>query len=99
MAKLYEYVWKHNGPSTTDMASIRFTKPLKQGIMFADLRNGRTYNVLAISTVKEPGPFKHVPNETVHTADVKSLAEEELATLRDVHKADEDPDWPFLILS
>ncbi len=66
--------------------------------VFADLRNGRTYNVLTISKVKEPSPFKYVPKEVMQTSDAKPLAEEELATLRNVHKADEDPDWPYLIL-
>jgi hypothetical protein len=97
MAKVYDYVWKHNGPST-DATSVRFTKPLKEGSMFADLRNGRTYSVLSISEVKTPSPFKHVPKETVYTSDAKPLAQDELATLRDVHKADEDPSWPYLIL-
>jgi hypothetical protein len=95
-----DYVWKHNGPlpNADNATSVRFTKPLKEGRMFADLRNGRTYNVLAISKVKEPGYFKHVPNEMMHTSDAKPLADGELATLRNLHKADEDPDWPYLIL-
>jgi hypothetical protein len=99
MARVNDYAWKHNGPvPSTGDTSVRFAKPLEKGTVFADLRNGRTYTVLTISKVKEPGYFKDVPKEMMHTLDAKPLGEEELATLRDVHKADQDPDWPYLIL-
>ncbi|SRR5260370_34189531 len=99
MAKVNDYVWKHNGPlSNTDATSVRFTKPLKEGSMFADLRNGCTYSVTAISKVKEPGYFKDVPTEMLHTSDAKPISEEQLTALRDTHKYDEAPDWPYLIL-
>jgi len=99
MATDYDYAWKHNGThSNTDNAtSVRFTKPLKKGSRFADLRNGRTYNVLAISEAKVPG-FKHVPKEMVQTSDAKPIPEEQLAALRNSHKYQEDLDWPYLIL-
>jgi hypothetical protein len=99
MAKVYDYDWVHKGPlSSPDDTPMRFTKPLEIGSMFADLRNGRTYNVLAISKkVKEPGSFK--PKETVQTSDAKPISEEQLTALRDSHKYKEDPDWPYLILS
>jgi len=99
MASVNDYVWKHNGtPSGTNETSVRFMKPLKEGSMFADLRNGRTYKVGAISKVKEPGYSKDVPKEMMHTSDAKPIPEEQLTTLRDAHKYDEDPDWPYLIL-
>lgn len=102
MEKAYEYVWKHNGPLSTTDTSVRFTKPLKKGAMFTDLRNGHTYNVLAISEVKaeELGSFPNlVPKEAIHTSDAKPISDEQLATLQDKHKYKQDPEWPYLILS
>jgi hypothetical protein len=98
MANVNDYVWKHNGPRIRpDDTSVRFSKPLRQGNVFADLRNGRTFIVTAISAVKEPA-FKDVPKEILHTSDAKPIPKEQLMTLRDEHKLDEDPDWPYLIL-
>ena len=93
-----DYVWKHYGPSTIDVTSLRFVKALHEAGMFADLRNGHTYTVLRISQVKEPGELNRVPKEMLHTSDAKPIADEKLAMLRRLHKADVDPDWPYLIL-
>jgi len=98
MANVHEYFWKHNGPPTgTHETSLRFTKPLKEGSTFADLRNGRTYIVVAISKVNETD-IKHTPKEMIHTSDAKPIPEQQLMTMRDAHKYDADPDWPYLIL-
>jgi hypothetical protein len=100
MANDYDYVWKHTGQPLTDInvISVHFKKPLKEGSMFADLRNGRTYNVVAISKVNETD-FKHTPKEMIRTSDAKSIPDEQLAALRDKYKFDAaDPDWPYLIL-
>lgn len=66
--------------------------------MFADLRNGRTYNVVALSQLKESA-FKQLPKEMIHTSDAKPIPEEQLTALRDVHKYDDSPDWPYLIIT
>jgi hypothetical protein len=98
MVNFYDYFWKHNGtPTDTNETSVRFTKPLKEGSMFADLRNGRTYNVVAVSQVKESS-FKDTPKEMIQTSDAKSITDEQLTALRDSHKYPADPEWPYLIL-
>ena len=99
MVKVYQYVWKHNGPmSRPDATSVGFMKPLEEGGMFADLRNGRIYHVLGISKVKEPGSFNDVPKEMVQTSDAKPLSEGELLDLRKRCKFDEDQ-REYVILS
>src|ERR1700738_2818815 len=98
MANIYEYVWKHTGkpPLDTNVQTLHFNKPLKQGSIFADLRNGNTYDVVAVSEVKDV--FKHTPKERIRTLDGKTIPEEQLTALRDKHKFDANPDGPYLIL-
>jgi hypothetical protein len=98
--KVFDYIWKHDGPLSVDETSVRFrTKPLEKDVVFADLRNGRTFRVFAVSEgTKEPGTFKHVPKDIVHTFDAKPLSEEELTELRTRCKFDDGDDWKYVIL-
>lgn len=99
--KFFDYVWKHNGPRPVDATSLRFRgKPLEKDVLFTDLRNGRTFKVLAVSKgTQGPGTFKHVPKDSAHTFDAKSLSEEELTQLRTRCKfEDDDEEWKYVIL-
>ena len=64
--------------------------------MFADLRSGRAYRVVAISKVNDG--FGHTPKEMIQTSDAKPIPEEQLMALRDKHKYNAAPDWPYLTL-
>jgi len=98
--KFFDYVWRHNGPLPVDATSVRFRdKPLEKDIVFADLRNGRAFRVVAVSKgTEEPGTFKHVPKDVVHTFDAKSLSEGELTRLRTRCKFGDDDEWRYVIL-
>lgn len=98
--KFFDYVWKHNGPRPVDATSVRFgDKPLEKDALFADLRNGRRFRVFAVSKgPEEPGTFKHVPKDVVHTFDAESLSEEGLAQLRKRCKFEDDDEWKYVIL-
>ncbi len=98
--KFFDYVWRHNGPLPVDATSVRFRdKPLEKDIVFVDLRNGRAFKVVAVSKgAEEPGTFKHVPKDVVHTFDAKSLSEEELTRLRTRCKFEDDDEWRYVIL-
>ncbi len=98
-AKVFDYVWKHNGPLPVDATSVRFRdKPLEKDAVFADLRNGRTFKVFAVSKGTEPITFKHVPKDIVHTFDAKSLSEQEVAQLRIRCKFEDGDEWKYVIL-
>lgn len=98
--KVFDYVWKHNGPLSVGETSVRFReKPLEKDVVFTDLRNGRAFKVFAVSKgSQELGTFKHVPKDVVHTFDAKSLSEEELTQLRTRCKFDERDGWNYLIV-
>jgi hypothetical protein len=99
--KVFDYVWKHNGPLPVDATSVRFRDtPLEKDVVFGDLRNGRTFKVYGVSKgTTEPGTFKHVPKDVVHTFDAKPLSEEELTQVRMRCKFDDRDEWKYLILS
>lgn len=98
--KVFDYIWKHNGPQPVDETSVRFReKALEKDVVFADLLNGRTFRVFAVSEgTKEPGTFKHVPKDIVYTFDAKSLSEEDLTQLRTRCKFEDGDDWRYVIL-
>lgn len=98
--KVFDYVWKHNGPLPVDATSVRFRdKPLEKDALFADLRNGRTFKVSAVSKgPEEPGTFKHIPKDVVHTFDAKSLSEEELTQMRTRCKFEDGDEWNYVIV-
>ena len=100
LAKCFDYIWKHNGPLPVDETSVRFrTKLLEKDVVLADLRNGRAFRVFAVSKgTKEPGTFKQVPKDIVHTFDAKPLSEEELTQLRTRCKFEDGEEWNYLIL-
>jgi hypothetical protein len=97
--KFFDYVWKHNGPLPVDATSVRFRdKALEKEAVFADLRNGRSFKVFAVSKgTEELGTFKHVPKDIVHTFDAKSLSEEELMQLRTRCKFEDGDEWRYVI--
>ena len=97
--KVFDYVWKHNGPLPVDATSVRFRdKSLERGVVFADLRNGRTFKVFDVSKgTEELGTFKHVPKDIVHTFDEKSISEEELTQLRVRCKFVDGDEWRYVI--
>jgi hypothetical protein len=101
MVKVFDYIWTHNGPLPVSEASAQFKgMPLEKDAVFADLRNGRTFWVVAVSKgTKELGSFEHVPNDTVHTFDAKPLSEKELTQLRARCKFVDDDNWHYVILS
>lgn len=98
--KFFDYVWKHNGSVPVSETSVRFRdKPLKKDAVFADLRNGRTFKVVAVSEeIKEPGALKHVPTDIVHTFDAESLSEKDLTQLRTRCKFEDGDEWNYVIL-
>ncbi len=98
--KFFDYIWKHNGPLTVDETSVRFReRPLEKDVVFIDLRNGRAFKVFAVSKgIEEPGTFKHVPKDVVHTFDAKSLSEAELTQSRTRCKFEDGDEWKYVIL-
>jgi hypothetical protein len=97
---VFDYVSKHKGPLPVDETSVRFrAKPLEKDVVFADLRNGRAFKVYAVSKgTEEPGSFKHVPEDIVHTFDAKSLSEGELTQLRTRCKFEDGDEWKYASL-
>jgi hypothetical protein len=100
LAKEFDYIWKHDGPLPVVETSVRFKgKPLQKDGVFADLRNGRAFRVSAVSKgTEEPGTFRHVPKDVVHTFDEKPLSEEKLTQLRMQCEFDDRDEWKYLIL-
>lgn len=100
MAKEYQYNWHHIGSQKPNDQSVSFDKALETDVIFADLRDGRTYKILTIKPgPKECGSFRHVPKEVIHTTDGAPLDGAQLAQLRKrcAFEGGDDP-WPYLIL-
>ena len=100
MAKEYQYNWYHTGSQKPNVDSVSFNKALETDVIFADLRDGRTYKVLTIRPgPKECGSFRHVPKEDIHTTDGAPLDGAQLAQLRErcAFEGGDDP-RPYLIL-
>ena len=84
-----------------DATSVRFKdKPLEKDIVFADLRNGRAFKVVAVSEgTEEPWqPLSTFPRMLCIRSMRKSLSEEELTQLQTRCKFEDDDEWNYVIL-
>jgi hypothetical protein len=74
-------VWK-NGVPPFDKALV-FNKELTESDVLVDLGNGEAHRVLAITKTNKP--IQGVPENEVRTLRLKTLSDDELASLRQQH--------------
>ena len=77
-----EYTWKH-AISGTSNRGLKFDRPLLEGMVFADLLSGKTYQVHSVCKAKEHDRITtSMSEDVVQTFDAKPLAEKDLLELR-----------------